>query len=209
MEPMSLRDEFGNLDIYVFDQLLRGRIAPGMRVFDAGCGGGRNLVYLLRHGYDVCGNDADPSAVAQVRAQASSLSPGGDFDFRIEPIEHTSFPDAHADVVMSSAVLHFARDERQFEGMLRQMWRVLKPGGLFFARLASTIGIESDVIALAPGTRASGGGRYRLPDGSDRFLVDAPAIESWTRQLGGSLIDPIKTTVVHNQRAMTTWVAQK
>ncbi len=209
MEPMSLRDEFGNLDIYVFDQLLRGRIAPGMRVFDAGCGGGRNLVYLLRHGYDVCGNDADPSAVAQVRAQASSLSPGGDFDFRIEPIEHTSFPDAHADVVMSSAVLHFARDERQFEGMLRQMWRVLKPGGLFFARLASTIGIESDVIALAPGTRASGGGRYRLPDGSDRFLVDAPAIESWTRQLGGSLIDPIKTTVVHNQRAMTTWVARK
>jgi SAM-dependent methyltransferase len=198
----SLQDQFGNIDIYVFDQLLRGRIAPGMRVFDAGCGGGRNLVYLLGHGFAVCGNDADPNAIAEVRALASSRSPRGEFDFRVEPIERTSFPDDHADVVISNAVLHFARDEQQFEAMLRQMWRVLKPGGILFARLASTIGIESSIVAL-------GGGRFRLPDGSDRFLIDAPAIESWTRQLGGRLIDPIKTTLVHDQRSMTTWVAQK
>ena len=199
---MTLQAQFGNIDIYVFDQLLRGRIAPGMRVFDAGCGGGRNLFYLLRQGFDVCGNDADPNAIAELRALASSLRPGGHFDFRVEPIERTSFPDAHADVVMASAVLHFARDGRQFEAMLRQMWRVLKPGGLFFARLASTIGIEAELVAI-------GDGRYRLPDGSDRFLVDAQAIESWTRQLGGNLIDPIKTTVVHHQRSMTTWVIRK
>ena len=142
---MTLQDEFGNIDIYVFDQLLRGRIAPGMRVFDAGCGGGRNLVYLLREGFDVCGNDADPNAIAQVRALASSLSPRGTFDFRVEPIERTSFPDDHADVVISNAVLHFARDAQQFEAMLRQTWRVLKPGGVFFARLASTIGIEDQI----------------------------------------------------------------
>ena len=199
---MTLQDQFGNIDIYVFDQLLRGRIAPGMRVFDAGCGGGRNLVYLLREGYDVCGNDADANAVSQVRAMAASLAPDRTCDFRVEPIEATSFPDAHAGVVIASAVLHFARDDRHFEAMLRQMWRVLEPGGVFFARLASTIGIESDVTAL-------GNGRFRLPDGSDRFLVDAAAIESWTRTLGGTLLDPIKTTVVHNQRSMTTWVARR
>lgn len=199
---MTLQDQFGNIDIYVFDQLLRGRIAPGMRVFDAGCGGGRNLVYLLREGYDVCGNDADANAVSQVRVMAASLAPDRTCDFRVEPIEATSFPDAHAGVVMASAVLHFARDDRHFEAMLRQMWRVLEPGGVFFARLASTIGIESDVAAL-------GNGRFRLPDGSDRFLVDAAAIESWTRQLGGALLDPIKTTVVQGQRSMTTWVARK
>jgi tellurite methyltransferase len=199
---MTLQDQFGNIDIYVFDQLLRGRIAPGMRVFDAGCGGGRNLVYLVREGYDVCGNDADANAISQVRTMAASLAPGRAHDFRVEPIEATSFPDAHAGVVMASAVLHFARDDRHFEAMLRQMWRVLKPGGVFFARLASAIGIESDVIAL-------GNRRFRLPDGSDRFLVDAAVIESWTRTLGGTLLDPIKTTVVHNQRSMTTWVARK
>ena len=199
---MTLQDQFGNIDIYVFDQLLRSRIAPGRRVFDAGCGGGRNLVYLLREGYDVCGNDADANAVSQVRAMAASLAPGRAHDFRVEPIEATSFPDAHAGVVIASAVLHFARDDRHFEAMVRQLWRVLEPGGVFFARLASTIGIESDVAAL-------GNGRFRLPDGSDRFLVDAATIESWTRTLGGTLLDPIKTTVVHNQRSMTTWVMRK
>ena len=202
MEPTTLQTQFGNIDIYVFDQLLRGRITPGMRVFDAGCGGGRNLVYLLREGFDVCGNDADPHAIAGLRALASSLRPGGNSDFRVEPIERTSFPDDHAEVVMASAVLHFAGDEPQFEAMLRQMWRVLRPGGMFFARLASSIGIAADVTAL-------GGGRFVLPDGSTRFLVDAEAIESWTRRLGGRLIDPIKTTVVHNQRSMTTWVIRK
>jgi len=197
----SLQEQFGNIDIYLFDQLLRGRIVPGMRVFDAGCGGGRNLVYLLRNGYDVAGNDQDPNAVAQLRALAESVAPDRAHDFRIEPIEATSFPDASFDVVIASAVLHFARDAAHFESMLRQLWRVLKPGGMFFARLASTIGLD-DAAPL-------GHGRYRLPDGSDRYLVDAAAIEAWTGMLGGTLIDPIKTTVVHEQRSMTTWVAAR
>lgn len=209
---MNLQHQFGNIDIYLFDQLLRGRITSaaaaagrsggaGVRIFDAGCGGGRNLVYFLRNGYDVCGNDADPDAVAKVLLLAESLAPGVGRDFRVEPIEQTSFPDAHADVVVASAVLHFARDDAHFEAMLRQLWRVLRPGGLFFARLASTIGIADELRAI--------GGRYRLPDGSDRYLVDAAAIEAWTARLGGTLIDPIKTTVVHRQRSMTTWVMKK
>ena len=45
-----LRAQFGAIDVYLFDQLLRGAIRPGMRVLDAGCGSGRNLVYLLREG---------------------------------------------------------------------------------------------------------------------------------------------------------------
>ncbi|MBY0494056.1 MAG: class I SAM-dependent methyltransferase [Cyanobacteria bacterium] len=173
-----------------------------MRVFDAGCGGGRNLVYLLRNGYDVSGNDADSNAIAQVRTLAEALAPGRAHDFRVEPIERTSFADWSFDVVIASAVLHFAQDASHFETMLRQTWRVLRPGGVFFARLASTIGIESDVVPV-------GNGRFRLPDGSDRFLVDAAGIDSWTRTLGGTLLDPIKTTVVHDQRSMTTWVARR
>ena len=202
MANSDLQAQFGDIDIYVFDQLLRGRIAPGMRVFDAGCGGGRNLVYLLRQGWDVCGNDANPAAIAQVRALAADLAPERPSDFRVEAIEDTSFPEASADVVLASAVLHFARDDQHLEEMLRAMWRVLKRGGLFFARLASTIGLEQQV-------QPTGHGRYRLPDGSDRYLVDAAAILEWTARLGGELLDPIKTTVVHEQRAMTTWVARR
>jgi SAM-dependent methyltransferase len=199
---MTLHDQFGDIDIYLFDQLLRGRITPGMRVFDGGCGGGRNLVYLLREGYQVCGNDANPEAVARVRELAAALAPGTVADVRIEALEQTSFPEGHADVVLVSAVLHFARDAAHFEAMLRGAWRVLRPGGLFFARLASTIGIAAEV-------RAIGGGRYHLPDGSERYLVDAEALADWTERLGADMLDPIKTTVVHRQRAMTTWVARR
>jgi len=198
----ALADQFGNIDIYLFDQLLRDRIRPGMRVFDAGCGSGHNLVYLLRSGYDLCGNDADGNAILQVRELASRLAPGRSHDFRIEPIERTSFDDQSVDAVIASAVLHFAHDDEHFAAMLRQLWRVLRPGGLFFARLASTIGIEKEVKPL-------GNSRYRLPDGSDRYLVDGASIESWTDRLGATLLDPIKTTVVQDQRSMTTWVTRK
>jgi tellurite methyltransferase len=199
---MDLRREFGNIDIYLFDQLLRGRIAAGMRVFDAGCGGGRNLLYLLRQGYDVCGSDAHPRAIDEVRALAHELAPGSPADFRVEAIEHTSFPDAHVDVVLASAVLHFARDATHFEAMIAALWRVLRPGGLFFARLASTIGIEH-------GVQPVGHGRFLLPDASERYLVDASTLLETTSRLGGTLLDPLKTTVVHEQRAMTTWVVRK
>jgi tellurite methyltransferase len=106
-----LQDQFGNIDIYLFDQLLRGRIAPGMRIVDAGCGYGRNLVYLLREGYEIFGADADPRAIDGVRRLGAHLPAN---NFRVEPIEAMSFPDAFSDVVLSSAVLHFARDDDHF-----------------------------------------------------------------------------------------------
>jgi tellurite methyltransferase len=199
----NLQEQFGPIDIYLFDQLLRGRIAPGMRVFDAGCGSGRNLVYLLRCGYEVFGVDADAQAVASVRRLAASLAPALPADnFRVESIEQTSFPDGFAEVAIGSAVLHFARDEDQFRAMLHGMWRVLKPWGLFFCRLASSIGMESQVRQLA-------GRRCLLPDGSERYLVDEALLAELTEELGGKLADPLKTTVVQNQRCMTTWVLWK
>jgi tellurite methyltransferase len=187
-----LQEQFGPIDIYLFDQLLKGRIAPGMRILDAGCGSGRNLVYLLNEGYEVYGVDQDP--------RASTFLPKG--RFRNETIEQMSFPDAFADVVISSAVLHFSRDDNHFRAMLDGTWRVLKPGGLLFCRLASSIGIESQIVNIA-------GRRFHLPDGSERYLVDEKLLCDLTEELGGELLDPLKTTVVQNQRSMTTWVVRK
>lgn len=199
----DLREQFGEIDIYLFDQLLRGRLVPPMRILDAGCGGGRNLVYFLRSGYEVMACDRDPGAVQAVRALASRLAPDRpDTNFRVEPVESMTFAPASADVVIASAVLHFAATDEQFDAMLRSAWRVLKPGGLFFARLASSIGIEDHVHPID-------GRRHRLPDGTDRYLVDAPMLMALTSALGGELVDPIKTTVVQDQRSMTTWVMRK
>lgn len=199
----TLSEQFGQIDIYLFDQLLRGRIAPGMRVIEAGCGFGRNLVYFLRNGYEIFAADAEPQAINAVRRLAASLAPALPAEnFRVEPVETMSFPDQFGDVVISSAVLHFARHDEQFDAMLRGTWRVLKPGGLFFCRLASSIGMESHMHRVA-------GRRFLLPDGSERYLVDEALLMQLTDQLGGSLVDPLKTTIVQNQRCMTTWVIRK
>jgi tellurite methyltransferase len=189
---VNLQEQFGPIDIYLFDQLLKGHIAPGMRILDAGCGSGRNLVYLLNEGYEVYGVDQDARAIAALPSD----------HFRNERIEEMSFPDAFADVVLSSAVLHFARDDDHFRAMLQGTWRVLKPGGLLFCRLASSIGIENRIEKIS-------GRRFLLPDGSERYLVDEKLLCDLTGELGGRMLDPLKTTVVQNQRSMTTWVVRK
>jgi len=203
LDMRDLAAEFGQIDIYLFDQLLRMRIVPGMRIVDAGCGGGRNLVYFLRNGYDIFGVDEDQRAIASVRTIAQQLAPDlPSTNFRNEPVEQMTFPDAFADVVLSSAVLHFARDDEQFARMVGEMWRVLRPGGLLFCRLASDIGMETRVQRIS--------GRWcLLPDGSERYLVDQNMLLDLTRDLGGRLVDPLKTTLVQDARCMTTWVVRK
>jgi SAM-dependent methyltransferase len=174
-----------------------------MRVLDAGCGDGRNLVYLLRSGFEVFGVDTDGASIARVRRLSSQLAPHLPADnFRLEPVEQMTFPDSFAEVVLSSAVLHFAADDAQFSAMLRGTWRVLRPGGLLVCRLASSIGTENQVQVLS-------GRRCLLPDGSQRYLVDEPLLMTWTEELRGELLDPLKTTIVQNQRSMTTWVVRK
>jgi tellurite methyltransferase len=205
LQPPSaaLREAFGDIDIYLFDQLLRGRFDGARTVLDAGCGGGRNLVFLLRAGFEVHAVDRDAQAVERVRRLAAELAPHLPAEnVRQGEVDALPFADGGMDVVISSAVLHFAADEAHFGRMVDEMWRVLRPGGMLFARLASSIGIESRV-------RPAGNGRWRLPDGSERFLVDEAGLLARTEAMGGALLDPIKTTNVQNLRAMTTWCVRK
>lgn len=198
----GIRTEFGEIDIYLFDQLLRGRFDRRPRILDAGCGSGRNLLYFLRNGFDVRAVDADAGAVRALRDFALGVNPAIRPD-RIQQASVESLPwdDGTVDAVISSAVLHFACDEQAFAAMVQEMWRVLAPGGLFFARLATSIGLERHL--------PSGVGRMRLPDGTVRFVVDERTLLDWTSRLGGRLADPLKTTNVQNVRCMTTWVLEK
>ncbi len=159
MTPRELQALLDGADIYLLDQILRGRITAGMSIFDAGCGGGRNLVDFLRAGFEVAGVDSQPAAIAAVRELAEELAPAlPEASFRCEPLEAHSFADASFDVVLSSAVLHFARDEEQFNTLLAGSWRPPRPGGLFFCRLASTIGMAERREPLG-GRRSSVAGR--------------------------------------------------
>ena len=198
---INLQEQFGQIDIYVFDQILRGNIAPGMRVLDAGCGSGRNMLYLLREGYELFAVDKDPNAVAPVRELSRSLQTGlRDENFQAGSLVQMPFPDSLAEVVICHSVLHFAPDQKQFRTMLSELWRVLKPGGMLFCRLGSRIGMNFEQLRE---------NIYRIGTGAEWFLVDQKMLLDLTEELGAVLIDPIKTTIVQDNRCMTTWVLRK
>jgi SAM-dependent methyltransferase len=198
---LSVQEQFGQIDIYVFDQILRGNITRETRVLDAGCGYGRNLVYLLRDGCEVFAVDESSEAVEHVRRLSASLETGlAAENFQVGPIERMPFPDSFTDVVICNSVLHFARDESHFKRMLAEMWRVLRPGGMFFCRLGSRIGMDFEGV---------GGNRYVIGDDSVWFLVDEEMLLKLTEELDAILVDPLKTTIVQDYRCMTTWVLRK
>ena len=199
----NLRQLYGDIDIYLFDQLLKGTYNRCQKVLDIGCGGGRNLFYFLQNSYEVYGIDPNPEAVEAVKSLSANLAPGNPTsNFIVAAAENMTFADGSFDLAISSAVLHFAQSHEHFDAMLRSIWRIIKPGGYLFARLASNIGIEHLVHDL-------GNGRYFLPDGSERFLVDEQTLLRYTYDLNGQLHEPIKTTNVQNLRCMTTWCVQK
>ena len=200
---INVGELFGNIDIYLFDQIQKGRFSREMKILDAGCGGGRNLVYFLRSGFNVFAIDQNEEAVEQIKYLSKILAPNLPLEnFQVSNVEKMPFPDDYFDWIISNAVLHFAENDRHFNNMLIEMWRVLKPDGKFFARLASSIGIEHLIVPTEKG-------RYELPDGSERFLVSEDFLISATKNLGGTLLEPIKTTNVQNLRCMTTWILNK
>jgi SAM-dependent methyltransferase len=198
---LNVQEQFGQIDIYVFDQILRGNIAPGMRVLDAGCGYGRNLVHLLREGCEVFALDEDADGVEHVRKLSASLMTGlPPGNFQVGPVERMPFADGFADVVICSAVLHFARDDEHFHAMLAELWRVLRPGGMLFCRLGSRIGMDFEPVR---------GNKFIVGDGSEWYLVDEEMLLELTEEMDAVLVDPLKTTIVQDFRCMTTWVLRK
>jgi SAM-dependent methyltransferase len=199
--PISIQEQFGLIDIYVFDQILRGTITGEMRVLDAGCGYGRNLVHLLREGCEVFAVDQDPTAVDHVRQLSASLDTGLPAEnFQVSRIEKMPFPGDFADVVLCNSVLHFAENDKHFQAMVAELWRVLKPGGLLFCRLGSRIGMRFPLVE---------GNRFLIGDGSEWYLVDEQMLLQLGDKLDAVLVDPLKTTIVQDYRCMTTWVTRK
>ena len=100
-----------SIDIYLFDQLLRGRLDRRTRMLDAGCGTGGDLHTFFAAASTATAIDRDPAAIAQVRNVAAQLAP----DLPVEIISASAGQgitcrgkSASMDAVICSAVLHFA-----------------------------------------------------------------------------------------------------
>lgn len=198
-DASTLNEQFGNIDIYLLDQLLKGTYADCEKVLDLGGGYGRNSYWFLKNGYEVYALDQSEEAMHEFRRMATSLRPDLAADHFIctkidtnMPLEQESF-----DLVICNAVLHFAENHQHFEEMLGAALQLLKPGGYFFARLASKEGLDGKLKEL-------GEGRYYLPDESERYLVDDEALRQYALRFNMQAHEYIKTTLVEGLRAMTT-----
>lgn len=187
-----------NTDIYLIDQILKGRFDNTKRVLDVGCGTGRNLPYFLHGDFEVFGIDSDEKQINELihNKQVNRAN------FKVAKADKIPFNNLEFDLIICNAVLHFANDKEHFERMLQSMWNRLEQGGILFMRLASNIGIE-------PLIEPMGNGKYALPDGTIRYLVDQNELLKYTENMNAELVEKIKTTNVQDIRCMTTWVLKK
>jgi tellurite methyltransferase len=199
MNSSSLQELVGNTDIYLLDQVMKGRFRQTDRILDAGCGGGRNLHWFLNEGIEIYGTDQNAVAIDELKIVYPSLSADR---FQSCPVEQLPFKNNFFDHVISSAVLHFAQSVSQFHAMMAEMLRVLKPGGSLFIRMTSDIGIENSVKLIEDGV-------YLIPDGSTRFLLTRSLLADILQQYPLSFAEPFKTANVDDIRCMSTLVFLK
>lgn len=203
MQIAELNRLLGNIDIYLLDQILKGRFTPEMKILDAGCGEGRNAVYFINSGYQVFGIDENELAIQYIRYLSKSLKPNYDSHrFQVGKLEEIPFHASAFDAVICSAVLHFAADETNFWEMMDEMLRVLKPGGILWFRMTTAFG------GIKEESRELGGGKYLLPDGSERLLITQEHVDKLLEK-GLRFLEVPKSVLVHGQRTMGVFVFEK
>ena len=195
----SIQTLLGQTDIYLIDQIMKGRYTADDIILDAGCGSGRNMYWFVHNGFNITGIDISEAAIEELKNNYRALPEGS---LVVASLEKIPFGDNYFNHIICSAVLHFAKNMAQFNCMLTEMVRVLKPGGTLFIRMTTDIGIEEKVQLIADGV-------YAIPDGSTRFLLTRKLLANCMQQNNLSFIEPLKTVNVDDVRSMSTLLLQK
>jgi SAM-dependent methyltransferase len=203
MQPSELNRLLGNIDIYLLDQILKNRFSKEMKILDAGCGEGRNAVYFLNSGFQIFGFDQEELAIQYLRFVAKSVQANYDAHrFQVGQLEEIPFHTGAFEAVICSAVLHFAKGEAHFWEMIQELSRVLKPGGILWFRMTTGFG------GVLEQSEDLGEGKYLLPDGSERFVLQQKQLDK-ILELGFQFLEAPKTVLVLGQREMGVFVLQK
>ncbi len=107
------------------------RLHPPCRFLELGCGNGNLTLYMARNGHEAYGVDIVPEAIAWARKQAAEGNPRA--DFRVDNVVTLSgCADGFFDLVFDAdCLLMIVGPERK--AAVANVWRVLKPGGIFHA----------------------------------------------------------------------------
>lgn len=203
MDWKQLNEELGNIDLYWLDFILKGYLAVDAKILDAGCGEGRNLMYCLKNDMDVFGIDQNPEAINFLKLIARRYQLADlDARFQVMKLDKILFPPEAFDVVICSAVLHFAKNTEHFNTMISELVRLLKPGGKIFIRTMTDRFLPEKVMENEKGL-------YQFPGEQIRYIVSAKLFCSELKSYGLSLIEPYKEVVVEDRHAMGTFMLQK
>lgn len=102
-------------------------VGKDARILDVGCGYGRTLQELHELGFrHLAGIDFSKGMIERGRAQFPCL------DLRVQETEKIDFPDESMDAVLLFAVLTCIWEDSDQKALVREIERVLKPGGVLY-----------------------------------------------------------------------------
>lgn len=182
-----------NTDIYLIDQILKGRYLEGEKILDAGCGAGRNLPWFIHNKLEVFATDINPEGVEFSKQTFPTIAK----NTQQANLENLPYDDNEFDHIICSAVLHFASSTQNFIDMFSELVRVLKVNGTLFIRMTTDVGVEATIKEI-------GAGVFSLKDGSDRFLLTKSLLLDLMCNHNLAFLEPFKTTVVEDLRSMAT-----
>jgi ubiquinone/menaquinone biosynthesis C-methylase UbiE len=195
MDYNTTFDALGNVDIYIIDQILKGRYLNGQSILDAGCGKGRNLKWFYQNNFELFGIDAD----YEFLANAKQSYPKAASNFTVGILDTLPYGENSFDHILCCAVLHFAESETHFTAMFSELIRVLKPDGMLLIRMASNIGLDGNAPEIT----------YKENGQKGAYYLTRERINQLLKEFDLTLLEAVKTTNVQDERAMTTLVLSK
>lgn len=198
MNAVKTLDTINNIDIYLLDQIMKGRYHPNETILDAGCGTGRNMNWFYNNHFKLTAVDHNPERIEFIK----EIYPKQKDNFKVASLANLPYENNSVDHIINCAVLHFSENTEAFKLYFSELVRVLKPNGSLFIRMTSDIGIENYITRLSNGI-------YRLPDNTNRFLLTRKLLNELINEFPISFLEPLKSTNVADLRTMSTLVVSK